>query len=288
MTILRNTLISDPALDALRSLRPGSDHPLYYRFLDLLVATVSSLIPTSLPAELDYLSECLWPIYTSSLPPHLEQNLLSRSYPDPSNPPPPLSITVKLLTDLKHQISLPLAAALENVLPRLTGRSDYTAAMLRARTVPKPPGLDLSTCARYLLVAGYCASYNPAKSDLRLFGRGTGPDGKRRRGGGMRRAGYGRTRIGKVSSLPTTPSIAKYSPWYAGPATPPRTETVPVRSTPRALRLNLRRARRAPRRSPSCFGRCELRIREGGRLVSFHGPVTGQSREAAGEGYGKR
>ena len=153
---------------------------------------------------MDYLAEALWPIYTSSLPPHLEQKLLNRPYPDPDNPPPQLSITVKLLTDLKHQTSLPLAAAVESVLPRLTGRREFTETMLRSRVLPKPAGLELPLCARYLLVAGYCASYNPAKSDLRMFGRSTGPDGKRRKGGGTRRAGYGRTRIGKASFCPVS------------------------------------------------------------------------------------
>ena len=61
--------------------------------------------------------------------------------------------------------------------------------------------MELPLCAKFLLVAAYCASYNPAKSDVRLFGRGTGPDGKRRRGGAgsTRRAGYGKVRMGKVS-----------------------------------------------------------------------------------------
>ena len=163
------------------------------------MATVTPLIPSSLASELDYLAESLWPIYTSSLPAHLEQNLLSRHHPDTQTPPAPLVITVKLLTDLKHQISLPLAAAVENVLPRLSGRAEFTDAMIRLRIVPKPPSMELPLCARYLLVAAYCASFNPAKSDIRLFGRGTGPEGKPRRGGGTRRVGYGRTRIGKVS-----------------------------------------------------------------------------------------
>lgn len=62
--------------------------------------------------------------------------------------------------------------------------------------------------AKYLLVAGYCASYNPAKSDLRLFGRGTGPEGRKKKGGGTRRAGYGRVRIGKVSIPPHVSQLA--------------------------------------------------------------------------------
>jgi hypothetical protein len=37
---------------------------------------------------------------------------------------------MKLLTDLKHQSSLALAAAIENLLPRLTGRAEFAEAFL--------------------------------------------------------------------------------------------------------------------------------------------------------------
>jgi origin recognition complex subunit 5 len=188
-----------------------ASHPLYSRFLDLILSTLLPL--TSLPSEIEYLSQTLWPIYTSSLPPHSEQSLLNRPYPDPANIPPPLAITVKLLTDLKHQLSIPLTAAIESVLTRQIGRREFEKAMLPSRAepgmgmmmggvrrgIPKAPGLELPVVAKYLLVAGYCASYNPAKSDMRLFGRGTGPDRRTKKGGGTRRAGYGRVRIGKVS-----------------------------------------------------------------------------------------
>lgn len=195
--------------DIVRSLLPSSPHPLYPRFLDLFLSTLLPL--TSVTSEIEYLASALWPIYTSALPPHAEQSLLSppRPFPDESTASP-LSITVKLLTDLKHQLTIPLAAAVEDVLTRQIGRHEFTSAMLvnptsgsspgARRVVPKAPGLELPMVARYLLVAGYCASYNPAKSDLRLFGRGTGPDGSRKKGGGTRRAGYGRVRVGKVSA----------------------------------------------------------------------------------------
>lgn len=210
-----------------------ASHPLYPRFLDLIL---SALLPlTSLPSEIEYISQTLWPIYTSTLPPHLEQNLLNRPYPDPI--PPPLVITVKLLTDLKHQLSLPLTAAIESVLTRQIGRRAFGEAMIARRTVPKAPGMDVPLVGKYLLVAGYCASYNPAKSDMRLFGRATGPDRKLKKGGGTRRAGYGRVRIGKVHS-----SICHES-WelMKGPTEVTRPETVPHRSITSDIRSSLRR-----------------------------------------------
>lgn len=177
--------------------------------MDLLLATLGHLAPTSPPSEIDYVAEALWPLYTATLPAHAEMTLLGKPYPDPENPPPPLAVSVKLLTDLKHQMAFALAAATESVLPRTTGRAEVTRALMpygpngmprpvQTRSVPRPPPLELPRAACFLLVAAYCASYNPAKSDIRLFGRGTGADGKRRRGGGMRRGGYGRLRVGKV------------------------------------------------------------------------------------------
>ncbi|WVO16167.1 hypothetical protein L204_103837 [Cryptococcus depauperatus] len=179
----------------------ATSHPLYRHFLDLVLSTILSLVTPPIE-ELHYLSFSLWPLYTSTLPPHMEMTLLGLSFADPDNPPPPLNITIKLLTDLKHQLQLPLASAIESLLPRFIGHHCFTQSLLpssnKAQTLPKLPGLELPLAAQFLLVAAYCGSYNPANSDVRLFGRGVGADRKKRRGGGTRRAGYGKVRIGKV------------------------------------------------------------------------------------------
>ncbi|ORY21095.1 origin recognition complex subunit 5 C-terminus-domain-containing protein [Naematelia encephala] len=197
--------------EILSQLVPCSEHPLWPRFLDLILSTLHPLLPSPLPT-LFHLAEALWPLYTSPLPPHLEMTFLGLSLPQTPHeqpqpqPPPPLEITLKLLTDLKHHLSLPLSAAIETLLPLQLGSHEFTHSLLPTPDgqrrgiahLPKPPPLDLGTAAKFLVVAAYCASYNPAKSDLRLFGRSVGVDGRKRRGGGMRRAGYGRVRIGKV------------------------------------------------------------------------------------------
>lgn len=166
--------------------------------------------------------------------------LLGKAYPDPLDPPGPLTIDIRLLTSLKHQLSFALAAATESVLPRQSGRAEFTRALapfnhdgtprlMSARTVPQLPPLDLPLAAKYLLVSAYCASYNPIKTDVRLFGRGTGPDGRRRKGGAVRRAGYGKARVGKVpqrllgpKSFPLDRLIAMFAALYAehGPRPP--------------------------------------------------------------------
>ncbi|CAK9781969.1 hypothetical protein CC85DRAFT_138693 [Cutaneotrichosporon oleaginosum] len=216
--------------EVLALLLPGSAHPLYPRFLDLLLATMGSLAS---PPDLEYVAGALWPLYTATLPPHAEMTLLGKAYPDPENPPPPLVIDIQRLTSLKAQLVFALAAAGESLLPRHVGRAEFAGALapvdahgdlrpVAQRVLPPPQPLDLPLAAKYLLVAAFCASYNPATSDIRLFGRGTGPDGRRRRGGRTRRAGYGRTRVGKVPQrllgpkpFPLDRLLAMFSSLYA-------------------------------------------------------------------------
>ena len=204
---------ADPS-EIRQTLLASSTHPLWPRFLDLIIPVLGNFTPSP-QLELEYVAEALWPVYTRNLPDHLEQNLLGRPYPDPANPPPQLQISIKLLTDLKHAMAVPLAVASEELLTRKIGITNFADSLKRAGGAGATPsrfagitaktigegGLaaDLGFCSKVLVVAAYCASYNPPKSDQRLFGR-IGTDGKRRRGG-ARRAGYGRTRVGKVSRL---------------------------------------------------------------------------------------
>ncbi|WWC70029.1 uncharacterized protein I206_103973 [Kwoniella pini CBS 10737] len=192
----------------------ASPHPLWSRFLDLLLSTTLSLCYPSIE-EISYLAEALWPIYTSKLNPHFSMIHLNQSYPDPLNPPKELEINLKLLTDLKYQLSLSLTSSIENLLPRQIGLNEFKKSFLPSnststfdfvignnngigKNLPKLPNIELNNIENFLLVASYCASYNPPKSDIKLFGRSSGPIGKRKKGGGFRRAGYGRVRIGKV------------------------------------------------------------------------------------------
>ena len=54
----------------------------------------------------------------------------------------------------------------------------------------------LTTVAKYVLVAAFLASFNPAKTDMRLVGRAPDERGKKRRGGGPRKSrGGGRAKV---------------------------------------------------------------------------------------------
>lgn len=205
-------------------------HPLWPHFCNLLLASFAHLAPTA--AELSFLAEPLWTLYTAKLPPHAEQHLL-RPVPKlgmgngdghanelNGDAPQPLDITVKLLTDLKYAISPAFASASESLLSGGVGRSTFLASLLPAssldpsdpdgmgmdnplagpskRSLPRAPSVNVPYVAKFLLIAAYLASQNPPRTDLRLFGRGLTADGKRKKGGGTRRAGYGRVKVGKV------------------------------------------------------------------------------------------
>lgn len=226
------------------SLLSSSPHPLFPRFLDLLVVTALPLLPPGTAAsELHLLASALWPIYTAFLPPHAEQIHLGRAQGDRGVSAPPLQITLKLLTDLKAQIALPLQAAIESLLTRQVGRSEFTAALqpragIATRGIPKAPTMQLPELGKYLVVAAYCGSYNPAKSDLRLFGRGVGSDARKKKGGGTRRAGYGRVRAGKVSRRRIAWCLCLRR---AGHAEVARPKAVPARQAACAVRGIVRR-----------------------------------------------
>ena len=65
--------LTDFLAEMIKVLSPASEHPLFARFLDLLLATLLPLSPYPLQ-DLEHHAEPLWQIYTSRLPSHLEAN----------------------------------------------------------------------------------------------------------------------------------------------------------------------------------------------------------------------
>ena len=105
-----------------------------------------------------------------------------------------------------------LTAALEALYPRLTSAAAWARANVPPRdllsipprqlpSLPSAQGQEegmekalvrLPRMAKFVLLAAFIASTNPAKSDMRMFGRGPDERAKRRRkGGGARKAGAG-------------------------------------------------------------------------------------------------
>jgi len=56
--------------------------------------------------------------------------------------------------------------------------------------------------SKFILVAAFLASTNPAKTDLRMFGRGLDERKKKRRKGGGPRKGSGKNTVAKVGINP--------------------------------------------------------------------------------------
>lgn len=127
--------------------------------------------------ELAYIAAARWPGFVKPV--------LS------SSSPPSEDTRLRLLRAFTPTIT----SALESLHPRLTNAADWAAAndpdpnILNQPLHPTPsaqqPENGLSSLPRmskYILVASYIASTNPAKSDLRMFGRGLDEKKRRRRG----------------------------------------------------------------------------------------------------------
>ena len=138
--------------------------------------------------------------------------------------PPTEDVRMKLI----RLFTPSMTVALETLYPRLTNASAWARA-----NVPEPSLLSLpfsqnsprkakqsltETAAgsgdmlprmsKFILVAAFLASTNPAKSDLRMFGRGLDERKKKRKGGGPRK-GSGKNCVAKVCSS-VSRSLFKY------------------------------------------------------------------------------
>lgn len=146
------------------------------------------------PEELHYIAAACWPLVAQ---PFLDQRLGGSALPTEQE-------RLTLLSRVKPEIT----AALENLYPRRTNANSFVAARTASssRTAPRNPTEQnilsqvgsFPRMSQFIVVASYLASTNPAKTDLRMFGRG--PDErKKRKGGGTRKA---RGRAPAVSKLP--------------------------------------------------------------------------------------
>ncbi|CDO73355.1 hypothetical protein BN946_scf185008.g118 [Trametes cinnabarina] len=185
--------------------------PLYAHFLATLYSICAPF--THDPAELAYIAAARWPGFVQPVL-DAHRGRMHRSHPDADDPMNDMAEEAE--EDDSHELSPPsedvrlrltrlftpsLTAALESLYPRLTH------AALWARTHAPPPdllavspanagqalyahtanaqrgtsaGLEaLPRMAKFVLVAAFLASTNPARSDLRMFGRG--PDERTRR-----------------------------------------------------------------------------------------------------------
>lgn len=120
-------------------------------------------------------------------------------------PPPTDDVRMRLTKTFNPT----LTAALEALLPRLTNATDWALAnappddllalprtqgvqAVGAQTSSMPQGTALAALprmAKFILIAAFLASTNPAKSDVRMFGRGVDERKRKRRATGKTRGG---------------------------------------------------------------------------------------------------
>lgn len=166
------------------------------------------------PQELQYIAAARWPGFVQPFLDEYRRYFCEQS--DEDNQPSELDLALQLAPPseeirlrLSRLFNISLTAALEVLYPRLTNATDWAAAnkpepdMLskhpsqvqppsspkksRRTTVHKGDDTNgggagnLPRISKFILVAAFLASTNPAKSDLRMFGRGLDEKKRKRR-----------------------------------------------------------------------------------------------------------
>ncbi|KAG6868402.1 hypothetical protein C0993_003638 [Termitomyces sp. T159_Od127] len=191
-------------------LSPGPYHPslkgLYSHFATVLCDVCHPFIHD--PLEIEYIAAARWPGFAQPvLDEHqrlIEEEMDLDDAEEPQLQPPSEDVRMRL----SRLFNPSLSAALEELYPRLTNATDWAA-----KNKPEPdllsasqpgqvargkeqPGkgsetttLTLPRMSKFILVAAFLASTNPAKSDIRMFGRGLDEKKRKRRARKMTKSG---------------------------------------------------------------------------------------------------
>jgi origin recognition complex subunit 5 len=171
--------------------------PLYTHFASVLYSICA---PSTLdPFELAYVASACWPAFVQPvLDEHRQraEEAAAGGVASPELEMPGEDMRMRLIRHFTPSVT----AALEALYPRMMDAQAWvTSADIEGRE-SAPHGRPGSTNARetlhagmeglpriakFILVAAFLASTNPAKSDLRMFGRGLDEKKRRRKGGGF-------------------------------------------------------------------------------------------------------
>lgn len=197
-----------PTVHENNNISPDTYHPelkqLYIHFLDTLYSICSPF--TTDPDELAYIAAARWPGFVKPLLDGRRQLLEAGHSEDEVGFQVDLEPRLQLIrlfnptmTDALKSLYPRHMSALEwartNMPPEDILTQDQARSRSKASQANNSESLNpylsqsLSRMAKFILVAAFLASTNPAKSDLRMFGRGPDERKKRRRGGTVRRMG---------------------------------------------------------------------------------------------------
>lgn len=147
---------------------------------------------------------------------HEDMEIESSDHPDAQLSPPSESMRMRL----SRLFNASMSTAMEELYPRLTNATDWAAQnapesdLLHKRPSYVMAGIDskkqgvedgivfLPRMSKFILVAAFIASTNPAISDLRMFGRGL--DEKKRKRRARKTAGKTKSGPAKVG-VPSNP-----------------------------------------------------------------------------------
>ncbi|KAI6137283.1 OPT oligopeptide transporter protein-domain-containing protein [Pisolithus sp. B1] len=165
---------------------------LYEHYAEMIYGTTS--LYTSDPIELQYIAAARWPGFVK---PVVWQQSGDNSDADGGHEPDIQLLNTDGRLRLFKYFSSSFTHALEALYPRLTNAADWASENDYDPTegLPEiPPGskrenerksaariAHLPRLSKFILIAAFLASTNPAKSDMRMFGRGTSERKKRRR-----------------------------------------------------------------------------------------------------------
>ncbi|KAF8841357.1 small oligopeptide transporter [Paxillus ammoniavirescens] len=187
--------------------------PFYEQYVDTLCSTIS--IYTNDPLELQYIAAARWPGFVK---PVIDQynKLAQQAEADGVTPPDLESPGTEARLRLLNYFLPTFPAALDALYPRLMNATDWAAdndydqgqALGDDRTRVSSIKVDhLPRMSKFILIAAFLASTNPAKSDMRMLGRGAEERKKKRRK--------------SVSPKKTQMSVVKISQRLLGPTTFP-------------------------------------------------------------------
>ena len=212
--------------------------PLYKHFSTVLYSICSPF--THDPHELAYISAARWPGFVQPvLDEHKHNKWLDAetqmNLDDNEVLKPP---TEDVRMRLMRLFTPSMTAALETLYPRLTNASAWARANVPEQsllTLPfeksspskaRPPqtkttassGDVLPRMSKFILVAAFLASTNPAKSDLRMFGRGLDERKKKRKGYGPRKGSGNSTAKVRSSASRYLRLISCLTEFYRSPS----------------------------------------------------------------------
>ncbi|KZP22257.1 hypothetical protein FIBSPDRAFT_859838 [Athelia psychrophila] len=183
--------------------------PLYTHFASVLYSICAPF--TNDPHELAYISAARWPGFVQPVIDDHRLNVQEQRESgvdiEPALAPPSEDMRMRLT----RLFTPSLTTALETLYPRLKDATSWARdnaplpnlldLPAAAPTSPRKPGAKsgaetvvvvpdvLPRMSKFILIAAFLASTNPAKTDLRMFGRGLDERRRKKKGGGVRRTG---------------------------------------------------------------------------------------------------